>query len=96
MVQHRFDKRQEEEYPPMEFCKNNCDNGGVESLAIQHEKNSFYLEGSKHGIMKYWLNRSKIRRAECNNCPEAENYFIQKELQQAKENLFKIIEESKN
>ncbi len=81
MVQHRFDKRQEGEYPPIEFCKNNCNSGGVESLATQHKMNSFYLEGNKRGIMKYWLNRGYIRRAECDKCPEAENYFIQQELQ---------------
>ena len=86
-----FDERQKENYPPMEFCEDNCKREGFENLKTQHKRDAWRLKAGGRGPREYWYRRHLIRRIYCIKCLEAETYFIQQEIQQAKEDFFKIL-----
>ncbi|MBT6690110.1 hypothetical protein HN903_03920 [archaeon] len=78
-----------EEYPPLDFCKENCKGSEYTGL-IELEAPGINLGGNEHAAGNYYWQMSLARRAHCTECEEA---MIWK-LGETKKNLIKIAKEA--
>jgi hypothetical protein len=71
----------EENYPPTEFCEENCKGRTYSSLKEYKETNQFLREHSEERYRRlFWYKIGMFRRFSCDRCPEAEKWSLELEI----------------